>query len=294
MPPAWVPLVGVQAKEEALSTLRSVLAIGEDAHLRMRKEIQDEAAGSRNGPQPSPPVPGPSVGHSQPAGPAEGLRGGGSARLASPYDSAFDGSGAAADAGGAGSRVAAGSKRNQAQQQGAGEAGAAARKRVKQEGSAAGARRPASRQRAPTPPQPAQAQAAGAPVGGVGEINPLIGRKVERNWPAQGGWFEGVISDYRAETGEHWCAGCSSRLGCVLFNITWAVHGVLPPLHIPPVGLGLVASSVCADAVGGHPAPSLERHVGELSRHSLVSRSPSSASNWTTPPAPHPRLQYHL
>jgi hypothetical protein len=29
-------------------------------------------------------------------------------------------------------------------------------------------------------------------------------RKVKRNWPAQGGWFEGVITDYDPITDKYW------------------------------------------------------------------------------------------
>lgn len=43
------------------------------------------------------------------------------------------------------------------------------------------------------------------PAAGLGaEINPFVGRKVKRYWPRDGGWFDGIISDYNAATGEHW------------------------------------------------------------------------------------------
>eukprot|EP00887_Chlorella_sp_A99_P000334 scaffold13.g334.t1 len=175
------------AKDDALSTLRVVLAIPEDAHLRLRQEVREEmAAGSA---QPSP-----SLGAGAAVPSADGSA---AVRMASPFDTYGAGAGA-----GAGSKAAQGSKRA-----GGGAAPAAdPRKRVKQEGGgapagAAGARRPAVWQRAPTPP------GGGAPP--AQDINPLIGRKVERNWPAQGGWFEGVISDYRTATGEH----------CIIYDI---------------------------------------------------------------------------
>lgn len=222
-----------QAKEDALSALRAVLFISEDEHLRIRKEVRDEVAAAPA--HPSPPLSGP---HTAPLGGGSSQpEAGASVRMsATPFESGVGtagGSGAAAAdsiAGRAASRraAAAAADTTAQQQQQQQQQAADSRKRAKTDaGMSSASKRHASRQRSPVPiPPPA------AP----GEMDPLIGRKVERNWPGQvralsgwgqllwgssgsaslalrltaallvlqqGGWFIGVISDYRPETGEH-------------------------------------------------------------------------------------------
>lgn len=47
---------------------------------------------------------------------------------------------------------------------------------------------------------------AGTPPGAPLQLDPLVGYKVQRFWPQNGGWFDGIISDYNLTTNEHWCA----------------------------------------------------------------------------------------
>jgi hypothetical protein len=44
-----------------------------------------------------------------------------------------------------------------------------------------------------------------APAGQPLRLDPFIGRRLKRYWPHDGGWFDGVITDFNAATGEHWC-----------------------------------------------------------------------------------------
>ncbi|KAK9830923.1 hypothetical protein WJX81_005699 [Elliptochloris bilobata] len=43
----------------------------------------------------------------------------------------------------------------------------------------------------------------GGPSAAPLQLDPLVGYKVQRYWPQNGGWFEGIISDYNLITNEH-------------------------------------------------------------------------------------------
>ncbi len=62
--------------------------------------------------------------------------------------------------------------------------------------------------RAPTrPPARPPAAQAGPPAGASyleGGPEAMLLRKVKRNWPDQGGWFEGVITDFNPASNEYW------------------------------------------------------------------------------------------
>lgn len=170
----------LQAKEDALASLRSVLSISEQEHLSVRAAAMAEAQQKLQlhaGPG-SQEV---SVEHSsQPLG-AAGLPGSGGA---TPVDAGLPG---AAPAGGSSGGAGGGAKR--AAPSTASKAAAAAprkRNRTAAGGAAAapsvGAAVPGGRART-GPAAPAPRAAAGQI-----DLDPLVGRVVLRNWPRDGGW----------------------------------------------------------------------------------------------------------
>ncbi|PSC69990.1 EMSY-LIKE 3 [Micractinium conductrix] len=180
-------------KEDALASLRSVLAISEHEHLTVRAaamadahhhvQLHPAAGGAGSGEV--------SVGHSsQPAAHQRlgvaGLPGsGGNTPPDAPLAATQPGS------------------RN------AGSSGAAAKRPAPSTASKAGAAAPRKRTR--TAPQGATAgagtarggPAVRAPRATAANVDPLVGRVVLRNWPHDGGFFRGVVSDYRSATQEH-------------------------------------------------------------------------------------------
>lgn len=171
--PATLPS---QAKEEALASLRSALAISEQEHMAVRQEAVAEVQHQLQLTQPAS-QPELSVGHS--SQPLESSRGG--TKRAPPSS----GSKAAAAAAAA---APSPRKRTRASDAGAAApAAAAAGAGARGGGAAAG----------PALPAPRAAAA-------LGEIDPLVGRVVLRHWPNDGGWFRGVVSDFRPSDGAHW------------------------------------------------------------------------------------------
>ncbi len=73
-------------------------------------------------------------------------------------------------------------------------AAAAPRKRTRASEAGAGAGGAAA---GPALPAPRAAAA-------LGEVDALVGRVVLRHWPNDGGWFRGVVSDFRPSDGAHW------------------------------------------------------------------------------------------
>ncbi|KAL4422602.1 hypothetical protein ABPG75_008799 [Micractinium tetrahymenae] len=188
------------AKEDALASLRSVLAISEQEHLSVRAAAMAEAQHHLQRHQ-GPGSQEMSVGHSsQPLG-AAGLPGSGGT---TPVDAGLPGAapaGGSSGGGGGGAKRAAPSTASKA-------AAAAPRKRNRTTaGAAAAAAAPAAGAAAAAAPggRARTGPAAPAPraAAGQSDLDPLVGRVVLRNWPRDGGWFSGIVSDYRPETGEH-------------------------------------------------------------------------------------------
>jgi len=57
-------------------------------------------------------------------------------------------------------------------------------------------------------------------------IPPLIGYKVQRYWPEEGQWWEGVITDYRERDGLYWC-GHGAYATCDMLCRDWAASDLL-------------------------------------------------------------------
>lgn len=191
------------SKEEALATLRQVLRISNDAHLRVRRELKEELGGRAAGQgeaQQAQQRSGPCRGDQREQHPVLMMAGGqgaldGSAvaaaysppspsyALSSHHPSPFSPHHAARLRG-----SKAGAKAGKA-------AGSSARNRPK--AAPPGPSGQGQAQQAPPPAQPRQQHSAL-------EVHPLVGRRVLRYWPQDGGWFEGLVSDYRPSTGEHW------------------------------------------------------------------------------------------
>jgi hypothetical protein len=153
-----------------MASLRSAMAISEQEHVSMRAaaaaETEREAKEAKLQAPRSQQGPEPSVGHS--SQPLMGGAPGGSRHAAA--------TGAKRPSPSGGSKAAAAPPRKRAAR--GGEAAAVA---------------------APSPTGPAPRAAAGQV-----DLDPLVGRVVLRHWPNDGGWFRGIISDYRNATGDHW------------------------------------------------------------------------------------------
>lgn len=176
--PSCPPTPLVQAKEDALASLRNALAISEQEHMAVRQEAVAEVQHQLQLTQPASQPAEPSVGHS--SQPPESSRG--AAKRATP-SSGSKAAGAAAAA------APPPRKRTRASEGGAAAPATAA--------AGAGGRGGGGAAAGPALPAPRAAAA-------LGEIDPLVGHVVLRNWPNDGGWFKGVVSDFRPSDGAHW------------------------------------------------------------------------------------------
>lgn len=130
-----------------------------------------------------------------------------------------------------------------------------------------------------------------------GAVDPLVGRKVMRHWPREGGWFQGLITDYSPATGMHaitydmgtpkesyeWfrVKGATAK-ECVVKEVA-DLSGMAAAAHGRSAGAGAVVRRPAAAAAVAPPASAsrpveLARPVGQGVNKSALLRGGMSAA----------------